>query len=150
MLLVGDVRAGEDQQIVEEFKLSNPGAEIVITGFVSQMDLPAYYSLMDVFVHPSLRDGLPNALLEAMACQRAVIGTAVGGIPDAVNDRVNGRIVRTNDASELAGAINELLADEALRTKLGRAACQTITNKFTLQAELSETLALYSRLGLKT
>jgi glycosyltransferase involved in cell wall biosynthesis len=147
-LLVGNVRAGEDKQTFEEFKLSNPDTRIVVTGFVPQNDLPVYYSLMDVFVHPSLRDGLPNALLEAMACEKAVIGTPVGGIPDAVTDCENGRLVRTNDASELAKSIAELLSDETLRKKLGSAACQTIRNKFTLQAELEGNLALY-RPGLK-
>ena len=56
-VIIGDVRAGEDEQIFEEFKLSNPDARIVVTGFIHQDDLPAYYSFMDVFVHPSLRDG---------------------------------------------------------------------------------------------
>jgi glycosyltransferase involved in cell wall biosynthesis len=149
LLIVGDVRAGEDKQIFEEFRLSNPDAKIVVTGFVSQNDLPVYYSLMDVFVHPSLRDGLPNALLEAMACEKAVIATPVGGIPDAVIDCENGRFVRTNDATELANTINEMLADESLRMKLGKAACQTIKDRFTLQTELGTNLAVYRRLGIK-
>src|SRR5512139_2137898 len=49
LLIVGDVRAGEDKQTFDEFKLSNPNVKIVVTGFVSQNDLPMYYSLMDVF-----------------------------------------------------------------------------------------------------
>ncbi len=64
-------------------------------------------------------------------------------------DCENGRFVRTNDAIELASAINELLADENFRMKPGSAACQTITNKFTLQIEPGTNLALYRRLGLK-
>lgn len=149
LLIAGDVRAGEDKQIFEEFQLSNPDAKIVITGFVSQNDLPVYYSLMDVFVHPSLRDGLPNALLEAMACEKAVIVTPVGGIPDAVIDCENGRFVRTNDADELASTIHELFADADMRTRLGKAACQIIKDRFTLQTELGTNLALYRRLGIK-
>jgi glycosyltransferase involved in cell wall biosynthesis len=147
LLIVGDVRAGEDKQIFEAFKLSNPDAKIIVTGFVSQNDLPVYYSLMDIFIHPSLRDGLPNALLEAMACEKAVIVTPVGGIPDVVTDCENGRFVRTNNSTELANIINELMEDENMRMKLGTAACQTIMNKFTLQAELGTNLALYRRLG---
>ena len=149
LLIVGDVRAGEDKQLLEEFKASHPNAQIVVTGFVSHRDLPAYYSLMDIFVQPSLRDGLPNALLEAMACERAVIGTPVGGIPDAVSDCENGRLVRTNDAAELADAMSELLTNEPLRKNLGSAARQTILNRFTLRAELDGNLAVYRRLGLK-
>ena len=149
LLIVGDIRAGEDKQRFEEFKLSNPEARIIVTGFVSPRDLPAYYALMDIFVQPSLRDGLPNALLEAMACEKAVIGTSVGGILDAVTDCENGKLVSTNNADELANAINDLLTDENLRKKLGSAACQTIIDKFTPQAELNGNLALYRHLGLK-
>ena len=149
LLIVGDVRAGEDRQIFEEFKLSHPNSRVIVTGFVPHSDLPAYYSLMDVFVHPSLRDGLPNALLEAMACEKAVIATPVGGILDAVTDCENGRLVRTNDGLELANAIDELLTNEHLRKKLGSAARQTIMDKFTLQSELDANLGIYKRLGLK-
>ena len=149
LLIVGDVRAGEDKQLFEDFRLSQPNTQIVVTGFVSHRDLPAYYSLMDVFVQPSLRDGLPNSLLEAMACERAVIGTPVGGILDAVADCENGRLVRTNDATELADVIEELLINQDLRKKLGSAARQTIIDRFTLQSELDGNLAVYRRLGFK-
>jgi glycosyltransferase involved in cell wall biosynthesis len=149
LLIVGDVRAGEDKQIFEELKASNPAPRIVVTGFVSPNDLPAYYSLMDVFVQPSLRDGLPNALLEAMACEKAVIATPVGGILDVIKDCENGMLVSPNDASQLANAINELLTDENLRLKLGKGARQTIRSKFTLQAELDGNLPIYRQLGLK-
>ena len=149
LLIVGDIRSGESKQIFEEFQLAHSTAQVVVTGFVPPKDLPFYYSLMDVFVQPSLRDGLPNALLEAMACGKAVIGTPVGGISDAVVDCDNGRIVSVNNANELADAINELFVDADLRMKLGTKACQTIKEKFTLRAELDANLNVYRRLGLK-
>ena len=149
LLIVGDIRAGEDKQIFQEFNQLNPDNQITVTGFVSPSDLPAYYSLMDVFVQPSLRDGLPNALLEAMACEKAVIATPAGGIADAVTDCENGRLVSTNNADELANTIIELLTDEHERRTLGGAARQTIMQRFTPQAELDGNLAIYHRLGLK-
>ena len=149
LLILGNIRAGEDKQTVEEFKLSHPQARIVVTGFVSHRDLPEYYSLVDVFVQPSLRDGLPNALLEALACERAVIGTPVGGIIDVVNDCENGRLVSAGDAGELANTIDELLVNESSRRKLGKAGRQTIADHFTLQAELDGNLAIYRQLGLQ-
>jgi glycosyltransferase involved in cell wall biosynthesis len=149
LLIVGDVRSGEDKQIFDEFKHSHPNAQILVTGFRPHRDLPAYYSLMDVFVLPSLRDGLPNALLEAMACERAVIGTPVGGIIDAIVDCENGRLVSTNNATELAEAIEELLTNKTLQEDLGRAGRQTILGNFTLQSEVDGNFAVYQRLGLK-
>ena len=149
LLIVGNVRAGEDRKWFEEFKTAHPDVQIMVTGFVSHRDLPAYYSLMDIFVQPSLRDGLPNSLLEAMACERPVISTPVGGIPDAVTDCENGRLVRANDATELAQTMDELLTSEPLRKSLGRAARQTVLNRFTLRSELDGNLAVYRHLGLK-
>jgi glycosyltransferase involved in cell wall biosynthesis len=150
VLIVGDIRAGEDKQVFEEFQLSQPQARIAVTGFVSPNDLPAYYSLMDIFVQPSLRDGLPNALLEAMACEKPVVVTRVGGIADAVTDGRNGRIIATNDVAELANAMQELLTNQNLCKELGRAGRQTIKDRFALHSELDGNLAVYRRLGLKT
>lgn len=116
-----------------------PDIQAVVTGYVSPSDLPAYYSSMDVLVQPSL----------AMACEKAVIGTRVGGITDAVIDCENGRLVSTNEANESANTIVELLTNEPLQRKLGRAARQTIMQRFTLQVELDENLAVYHGLGLK-
>ncbi|MDQ3004000.1 MAG: glycosyltransferase, partial [Chloroflexota bacterium] len=55
LLIIGEVRAGEDKKVFEEFVQANPTAKIVVTGYISATDLPVYYSLIDVFVHPSLR-----------------------------------------------------------------------------------------------
>ncbi len=148
LLIVGDIRPGEDGQVFEEFKLSHPDTRLPVTGFVPHSDLPAYYALMDVFVHPSLRDGLPNAMLEAMASEKPVVATPVGGIPDALTDCKNGRLVRSSDSIELASAIDELLTDADQRTRLGQAARQTIIDRFTLKAELEGNLAIYRQLGL--
>jgi glycosyltransferase involved in cell wall biosynthesis len=148
LLIVGDIRTGEDQQNFEGFKLANPEARIIVTGFVSPKDLPSYYSLMDVFVHPSFRDGLPNALLEAMACEKAVIGTSVGGMLDVLKDAENGVFVPVKDADALANTISEVLNDAELRNRLGKAARQTIINDFSPQMELQGNLEVYRSLGL--
>ncbi len=148
LLIVGDVRTGEDKALFDELHSSMPKAKIIVTGYVSNQDLPSYYSLMDVFVHPALRDGLPNALLEAMACEKPVIATPVGGVPDVVNDCENGRIVPVNDVYSLATMIQEILSDKNLQKHLGGSARQTVQSSFTLQNELDGNLALYRKLGL--
>jgi glycosyltransferase involved in cell wall biosynthesis len=148
LLIVGEVRAGEDKQAFDEFRLSNPDAQIIVTGYISHKDLPTYYSLIDVFVHPSLRDGMPNALLEAMACERAVVATPVGGIAEVIKDSENGFIVPVNDAESLSKTILQLLEDESLRCTLGKSARQTIQQNFTLHNELDLNLKVYKSLGL--
>ena len=149
LLIVGEVRAEADRQAFDEFRLSHPNLQIIVTGYISPSDLPAYYSLIDVFVHPSLRDGMPNAVLEAMACEKAVVATAVGGLSDVIKDGENGSIVPANDAESLSEAIMELLSDQALRVSLGKSARETIQIEFTVQKELEANLTIYQTLGIK-
>ena len=149
LLIVGEVRQGEDKKIFDEFQQSNPDSKIIVTGYISPKDLPAYYSLIDVFVHPSLRDGMPNAVLEAMACEKAVVATSAGGVVDVIKDSENGTTVPANDAESLSKAILELLNDPALRVRLGNSARETIQKEFTLQKELDANLSVYKTLGLK-
>ena len=148
LLIVGEVRQGEDNQIFDEFRSSNPDSQIFVTGYISPADLPAYYSLIDIFIHPSLRDGMPNAVLEAMACERAVLATPVGGVVDVLEDGVNGMFVPVNNADRLAQKINEMLEDPALRSRLGAGARQTIMHHFTTTGELEGNLSVYRTLGL--
>jgi glycosyltransferase involved in cell wall biosynthesis len=150
LLIVGDVRTGQDQKLFEEIRSSIPNAKITVTGYVANQDLPSYYSVMDVFVHPSLRDGMPNAVLEGMACGKAVIATRAGGIMDMLHDGKNGRLVSINDINLLSTVIQEVLSDKTLQSRLGAAARQIIVDKFTLQNELDGNLAMYGKLGLKT
>lgn len=148
LLIVGEVRAGEDKKVFDEFQTSNPDSRIIVTGYVSHNDLPAYYSLIDVFVHPSLRDGMPNAVLEAMACEKPVIVTPVGGITDMIENGKNGLFVNVNDVNQFTDAISELLDNPEKRIKLGISARETITNKFTPKKELEANLEVYRKIGI--
>lgn len=147
LLIVGEVRDGEDKKFFDEFKSANSQLPITVTGPVPHEDMPAYYALMDVLVHPSLRDGMPNAALEAMACGLPVIATPVGGILDALEDGENGVLVNVNDAAALAGKIVELLDDPQKRAGLGQRARETVVEKFGLEAELRANLRVYESLG---
>src|SRR5258706_1319706 len=146
LLIVGEVRPGDGKNTFEKIKSSILTANIVVTGTISHKDIPAYYSLMDIFVHPSLRDGMPNALLEAMACEKPIVATPVGGIMDVIKDNENGKIVPVNDIDALACAIDQLLEDEGLRKRLGKAARIKIMQEFTPQNELDANLKIYEKL----
>lgn len=149
LLIVGEVREGEDRKAFEEFRNANPQLQIVVTGPIPHKDMPAYYSLMDVFVHPSLRDGLPNALLEAMACGKAVVATPAGGTLDVVQDGVDGKLIPVGSADALAATIEELISDAAQRVRFENAAQKMVTKKgFTPERELNATLELYRELGV--
>jgi glycosyltransferase involved in cell wall biosynthesis len=150
LLIVGEVREGEDKKTFEEFQIANPHLPITVTGHVAHKDLPAYYSLMDVFVHPSLRDGMPNAVLEAMACGVPVIATPVGGVLDVIEDGLNGLFVNVNDVQGLADKMAETLNKPDKRKSIGRSARETVLGQYTLEKELQANLQIYASLGVIT
>lgn len=146
LLIVGDVRAGEYQEAFEGFQRGNPDTHIVVTGYVPHKDLSSYYSLMDIFAHPSLRDGMPNAVLEAMACELPVVATPVGGILDLMKDGVDVRTVPVKDVDAFVHAILKLLDDADERIRIGKSARETVVEKFTLEKELEGNLGIYESL----
>jgi glycosyltransferase involved in cell wall biosynthesis len=146
LLIVGSVRSGEDKDLLKVFQKQNPSLDLIVTGDVPASLMPRYYSLIDVLAMPSVRDGLPNALLEGMACERAIVSTPVGGIPDAIRHGEDGLLIPANDFSSLADAVQQLLGDPSLRQRLGRKARETVSKKFTLQQELEENLAIYHQI----
>lgn len=96
------------------------GHHIVPTG--KRIDIPEVLSLMDVFVLPSLAEGLGRSLLEAMAAGRPIVATRVGGIPEAIEDGVSGLLVPPGDSQSLASAIARLIDNPREAAALGRAA----------------------------
>jgi glycosyltransferase involved in cell wall biosynthesis len=93
-------------------------------GWLDQEAKSAEFGRCGLFVLPSLSEGLPVALLEAMAWGRPIVATRVGGVPDVVTDGVEARIVPPDDPEALADAIRALMRDPEERRRLGRAARQ--------------------------
>ncbi len=147
LLLVGGVRDGDDRDLLKIFQKQNPSLAVRVVPYMPADALPAHYNLIDVLTLPSLHDGLPNALLEGMACGRAVVAANVGGIPDAVADGENGRLVPPGDVDALAAVLDALLDSSAERTRLGAAARETVMQRYTPTRELEANLRLYDRLS---
>ncbi|MBK7973943.1 MAG: glycosyltransferase [Deltaproteobacteria bacterium] len=105
--------------------------------------LAALYAAMDLFVFPSLWDGLPNAMLEAMACARPVLATRVGGIPDAIEDGVTGFLLAPGSLDRFPERALELLASPERLAATGRAARAHVARAFTPEAERDAHLAVW-------
>ena len=105
------------------------------------------YSMADVFVIPSREDNLPNTVLEAMACGTPVVGFQTGGIPDMVSHGVNGLLVPAHSVTELAAAIETLLADQAGSARMGVAARSVVEREFTREMQGTRYLRLYETLA---
>ena len=112
-------------------------------GFVPPPQLGAYYERAAVVVCPSHREGYGVAAREAMAHGRPVVATAVGGLLDAVEDGVTGLLVPPRDPAALRAAIETLLADADLRRRLGSAARDAASERFSWEAATAETLRAY-------
>jgi glycosyltransferase involved in cell wall biosynthesis len=122
------------------------GERIRFHGARPHDEIPRWLQAADVFLLPSFREGLPISLLEAMACETAVIATSVGGIPEIVRSGENGRLVPPGDADALASALRELLLDASLRVRLGRAARRTAEEN-SVESRARAVRAIYERLA---
>jgi glycosyltransferase involved in cell wall biosynthesis len=109
-------------------------------------DVPCLLPALDVLVQPSLHEGLPNAILEAMAARLPVVATAVGGTPEVVVDGVTGMLVPPRDPQALAAAVTALLRDPDLRRKMGRAGREQVERRFSIEETVRRTEELYATL----
>lgn len=143
LLLVGGARSGADSELLTVFQRQNPELRLVVVPPLPHAALPPYYHLIDLLLLPSQRDGLPNALLEGMACALPIVASAAGGITDALRDTHNGLLVPPGDVAALVQAIERLLGDPALAARLGQAARQTAQRDYTPEIEIARVLDVY-------
>lgn len=131
LVLVGD---GPERESLERLvRDSGLGDHVTMTGHYDG-DVAELISTFDVYAFPSLWEGLPYALLEAMRAGLAIVSTDVGGIPEAIEDGVTGLLVAPSSSQDLASAIARLLDDPDLRTRLGGAARERFEKEFSLAA----------------
>ena len=124
---------------------SMAGSNVKFLGRVSNSDIPDLHRHAQVFVLASRYEGSPKALLEAMACGKAVVGADSPGIREVIEDGVNGLLV-PGEAGALAEAINRLLGDKALRSRLGAAARQYVVTANSEAASVALERVLIRRL----
>jgi glycosyltransferase involved in cell wall biosynthesis len=117
------------------------GDRLVFAGF--RHDLDRLFPAFTVFCLSSHMEGLGTSLLDAMAFSRPVVATAAGGIPEAVEDGVTGRVVPVRDPAALADVLVETLADPARARALGAAGRRRFEERFTAERMVDDTLYAY-------
>lgn len=144
-LLVGDgpLRGEVEVRVTS----SGLGERVVLAGL--QAEARRYYAAFDVFLMTSEFEGLPLALLEAMAAGTAVVATEVGGIPEVVRDGVEGRLASFGDVGALASRVIELLRDEPQRQRLAANARSRVEAEFSVQRMERELEAVYLRVAAR-
>jgi glycosyltransferase involved in cell wall biosynthesis len=134
----------ELRTLVEQLQLSEV---FIFTGHVA--DVRSLLDAVDLYVHPSLWEGMPNAVLEAMACARPIVATSVGGTLELLVDRESGLLVPPGDAPALAAAIIRILTHTEESAQLGGAARERVASQFSLDSTMAATARLYESLLVK-
>lgn len=141
-VIVGDGELREKLE-AEAKKLGLDGV-VLFTGF--REDIASLLSSFDIFAFPSHLEGLGTSLLDAMAMKIPIVSTTAGGIPEVVQDGVNGILVPPKEPEALAGAIMALIEDPGLRLKYGNAGRSIVEENFTVDKVVDGTLAVYKRM----
>ncbi len=141
---VGDVE--EIRRLCTELELD--GNRISCPGWLETERARSALAGATIFVLPSHAEALPMALLEAMSWSLPVVTTPVGGIPQVIENEVNGLLVTPGDVDGLAAAIARLMREPALRESLGAAARRTIERSYSLDASIERLIQIYRRFGI--
>lgn len=143
-LLGGDGEIENCRRIVQE---SGMEKNVHILGWIDGMKKEELLKTSDIFLLPSYNEGMPMALLEAMAWGCAVISTDVGGIPQVIEQGINGLLICPGDTEALKNKILELLSDTKTQANLGVAARKTIKESFDIKRNLKKLIEIYQKLG---
>jgi glycosyltransferase involved in cell wall biosynthesis len=139
LLIVGEGSLVEE--LKERAKKNNIFDNILFTG--KRRDIPEILASINIFVMPSIAEGFPNALLEAMAMGKPIVTTEVGGIPEIVKNKFNGLLVPPRDTVSLSKAIKELISNDQLAAKLGQAASNLVHDNLSIKAIAQKWQSLY-------
>lgn len=132
------------EQVLAQVERLNLQDQVTLTGFVD--DIVGIYDLLDVLVISSLSEGFGLTAVEAMAMQVPVVATNVGGLPEVIQDGVSGYLVPPANGPALAGKVLRLLSDNQLAQTIASSAFEWAESKFTVQAMIDQTQALYTKI----
>lgn len=140
LAIIGD---GEERLDLES-RIKDYGLEkdIILLGRVQEAF--KYIKALDVFVLPSVKEGFPWTILDAMAAKLPIIATSVGALPEIIDNGKNGILVEPKNPQQLAEAIKQLLENERTRQELGIQAHQTVLFKFPIEKMVRETETLFN------
>ncbi len=136
-----DYLHGRIQAYVREKKAENA---VIFTGF--RQDVPEMCTLLDIYLLPSEWEGLPTAILEAMAMKKPVVASHVGGIPELVVPGETGILIPPHDPQALADAVIHLLKNPGIARKMGQAGYERARRHFSLDDIVARTEAVYDHL----
>ncbi len=139
--ILGD---GEEKERLETLVgLHNLQGRVFLLGFVD--DASRYLKAFDIFLLPSMTEGLALVLLEAGLAGLPVVASRIGGIPEVIEDKNTGLLVPTRDSDAIALANQNLMTDRSLAKRFGEALRERVLAKFPLSRVLKDTISLYTK-----
>lgn len=129
------------ERLARELQL---GDRVRLAGW--QADVRGYFEAMDVFALSSLREGLPNVLLEAMALEVPVVSTRVNGVPRLIQDGRNGFLVNSGDLDGLTAGLANLLSSAGLRAAFRTEGRRTVETRYSFATRMNRLKRLYDEL----
>ncbi len=143
LLVVGEGPLGEQLQ----GRVKQMGLEQVVIFAGHQEQVHDFINMMDIFVLPSLHEGIPMVLLEALAMGKAVIASAVGGIPEVVSHGYSGILMEPGDTMQLVESLKELIYNRDKATALGVAGRKMVEQEFDARLMVDRTVETYKSLS---
>jgi glycosyltransferase involved in cell wall biosynthesis len=145
LLVVGGGRGYEPslRSLARDLRIDR---HLVMAGIVENRDLPPYYDAADCVAIPSLFEGMPMVVLEAMASARPVVASRVGGIPEVIQDGVTGRLVPPGDPDTLARCIGGVLSDTEGSRRMGQRARKRVRDLHSWDRIARQYLAIAERI----
>jgi glycosyltransferase involved in cell wall biosynthesis len=144
-LVGGELRPGELDQLWKHLDQTNLEGTVIIHSPVVGEAKFAQFRSADIFIFPSHTEGLPMAVIEAMASGLPIIATRVGGLPDLVIEGVNGILVDPGRPDQLVAALLTLASDESLRRSMGEKSLQLAKEKFDIEQHVAQLVGIYNR-----
>lgn len=123
----------------------NISHRVAFTGIVTERQKARWYQKADLCVFPSTYDPFPIVALEALAAGKPVVASNVGGLPEVIQNKVNGLLVRPRNPKEIAEAVDMILSHDELAGKMAKNALQTIEREFNWENAAQKTLSIYRR-----
>lgn len=142
------VGGGPEESVLALKQLAAKTGENTITYIGPVSNVAPYLAASDIYLFPSRREGLPNALLEAMACGCACVSSDIGGCVDLIIPEKTGILFPSGDAGQLAASTLRFLNDETLAQNLGKAAHDLIKSEYELHSVIGRLISIYHSLQI--
>lgn len=146
-VLIGQGGSGYERTLRSLVRTLGLENNVRFVGF--QKEVYSCLAAMDIYVHPALMEGFGIAMLEAMAMEKPIVASRVGGIPEVVEDGVTGLLVPPGDPSALALALMRLLEEPHTRERMGRAGRERLETHFTAEQIMSTLRTLYAEISTR-